>query len=92
MANLIAITNPSNGFQYKTRRLRSRRPQIHYSFVPASVPSDFQSSKFVTPLSAVKYSVLPAAVRYEGLLLPLPGLMSFTGTVPAAVPSLFQSS
>ena len=40
----------------------------------------------------MKKSVSPTAVRLDGPEEPNPGLMSLTRTVPAAVPSLFQSS
>ena len=63
--------------------------------VPAAVPSLFHSSRLMLPSAslALKYSVLPTGVK--SLKLPdtmLPGLMFLTGTVPAAVPSVFQST
>ncbi len=60
--------------------------------VPVGVPSLAQSSRPSTPLLAAKKSVFPTAVRPPGLESPAPGLMSLTRTVPARVPSLFQSS
>src|SRR6266705_575035 len=70
------------------------------STVPASVPLVFQSSMPVAaPPSARKYSaplapsLIPLkTVKPKGEELPAPVLMSFTRTVPASVPSLFQSS
>src|SRR5579859_5589095 len=62
------------------------------AWVPAAVPSLEKSlGPLPLPSSAVKYSVLPTAVRLSGLLLP-PGLRSRTIWVPAAVPSLTHSS
>ena len=60
--------------------------------VPDSVPSLFQSSVPLVPSSALKYRVLPTAVKLSGLLSEDPTRMSFTMTVPDSVPSLFQSS
>ena len=68
------------------------------STVPASVPSVFHSSLLCTPSSAMKNSVPPTRVKPTGGLKKVasdehsPGQMSFTSDVPAAVPSLFQSS
>ena len=66
--------------------------------VPAVVPSLFHSSEPKLPSLAVKSSRLPIAVRLvgwdEGFGTPTAGAgkMSLTSTVPAVVPSLFQSS
>src|SRR6266571_17747 len=70
------------------------------STVPASVPLVFQSSMPVAaPPSARKYSaplapsLIPLkTVKPKGEELPAPVLMSFTRTVPASVPLVFQSS
>ena len=62
------------------------------SFVPAGVPSDFQSSRPSVGSVARKKSVPPTLVNSLGFEPPLPGLMSLTSVVPAAVPSDFQSS
>ncbi|GCA81669.1 hypothetical protein MiTs_03688 [Microcystis aeruginosa NIES-2521] len=60
--------------------------------VPAAVPSLFHNSVPLTPSSAVKYRVLPTAVRLRGSERKPPGRISLTRTVPAAVPSLFHNS
>src|SRR6266540_3702691 len=62
------------------------------SFVPAAVPSDFQSSARPYALRALKKSVWLALVRYHGWLPPRPRLTSLTSLVPGPVPSDFQSS
>jgi hypothetical protein len=55
--------------------------------------SVFHSSRPVTLSSAEKYKALLNAVKPLGEeLAPAVGLMSFTRTVPASVPSLFHSS
>ena len=59
--------------------------------VPPVVPSVFQSSVHVPAPVAVKKSVSPTIVKFEGLLQELVW-MSLSRTVPALVPSLFQSS
>src|SRR5689334_20961093 len=53
---------------------------------------NFQGSYPTIPLSAVKRSVPPAAVRSLGFEPSGPGRISATRTVPDAVPLLFQSS
>src|SRR6266581_374665 len=70
--------------------------QLFTSCVPLLVPSVFQSS---TPSLAEKYSAPLApsfvplkTVNPTGAELPAPVLMSFTRTVPASVPLVFQSS
>ena len=65
--------------------------------VPAVVPSLFQSSKsskllLALPLLALKNKVPFTLVKFEGKDLVLPVKISLTITVPAVVPSLFQSS
>src|SRR5262245_24181779 len=50
------------------------------------------SSRPCTPSSAVKKRWPPETVSDAGFEWVLPGLMSLTRTVPAAVPSLFHSS
>jgi hypothetical protein len=63
--------------------------------VPAVVPSVFHSSAPSAVVVAVKYSVSPTTRNSFGAddpKLPLPVLMSFTSTVPAAVPSVRHSS
>ncbi len=62
------------------------------STVPELVPSLFQSSKPVVPSEARKYNVPLMFVRYNGLLLAVPGLISLTSTVPELVPSVFHNS
>ena len=44
------------------------------------------------PVMAAKYSIPFTSVRYLGTSVCSPGQMSLTSTVPASVPSLFQSS
>ena len=61
-------------------------------FVPAAVPSDFQSSSPCVPSSAIRKRVPATFASPLGLELALPGLMSLTSFVPAAVPSDLQSS
>ncbi len=60
--------------------------------VPAAVPSLFHNSSPLTSSKAVKYRVLPTAVKLRGPEPLEPGPMSATRTVPAAVPSLFHNS
>ena len=60
--------------------------------VPAAVPSVRQSSRPLTPSSAVKKSTPPIAQPTTGSLPPWPGRRSATISVPRWVPSLFQSS
>ena len=51
-----------------------------------------QSSRPCSPSFAVKYRRLPASVSWSGFEGAGPGRMSWTRVVPAAVPSLCQSS
>jgi len=51
-----------------------------------------QSSRPCSPSLAVKYRRLPASVSWSGFEGAGPGRMSWTRVVPAAVPSLCQSS
>ena len=63
--------------------------------MPAAVPSLFQSAAPFTPSSAMKNNALPTPASSAGSVsieLALPEAMSTTIAVPAAVPSLFQSS
>src|SRR5690606_16089234 len=62
------------------------------NIVPASVPSLFQSSWPLVPLSALKYNTPFTSVNSVGYPEGIPWLISFSSTVPALVPSLFQSS
>ena len=63
------------------------------SFVPAAVPSDFQSSlPWVASVGAEEERAADVRERSTAPELALPGLMSLTSFVPAAVPSDFQSS
>src|SRR6266511_1230690 len=62
------------------------------SWVPAVVPSDFQSSRPFVASFAEKNSVPPTLVRATGLLPAAPLLMSFTSIVPAVVLSDFHRS
>ena len=55
--------------------------QSSYQFVPSSASKKRSPLKTKSPFGVL-----------SGLLSPLPGLMSATMTVPAALPSLFQSS
>jgi hypothetical protein len=49
-------------------------------------------SCLLVPSEALKYRVLPTAVRSDGSEPPNPGLISLRRTVPAAVPSVVHSS
>src|SRR5438094_76775 len=60
--------------------------------VPAAVPSEAHSSVPLDNVVALKNTLVPDTVRFDGVELPAPALMSATCTVPAAVPSLFHSS
>src|SRR5204862_5543603 len=62
------------------------------STVAASVRSVAQSSRPAETESAANTLLPPTATRKEGLDPVLPGIRSFTRTVPTAVPSLFHSS
>src|SRR4051794_29716321 len=62
------------------------------SVVPLVVPSLCHSSAPFVLSPAAKNRSPPTFVRYFGLLLPEPGLISFTSLVLAAAPSLRHNS
>ena len=60
--------------------------------VPASVPSDLNSSVPTPRPAATKNRVPLTSVKFRGLELPVPGMRSRTTAVPAGVPSDRHSS
>ena len=98
-AVMVSSTAPPVLLMRKPSRPLTLAPPPEAEMLPVSTPATpdelvpiFQSSRPLVPSSAARTSEPFKLMRLAGREVMLPTLISFTSTVPTAVPSLFQSS